>query len=361
MSRYIFTSESVSEGHPDKVCDYIADSILDAHLASDPTSRVACEVLCKSGQVVLAGEITSTETVDYERIARDAIREIGYVDPNEPFNAGGVQVTQFISRQSPDIAMGVDTGGAGDQGLMFGFATDETPELMPLPVQLAHKLSHRLAVSRKRGERGWLRPDAKTQVSVLYEDHEPVRVTTVLVSTQHTADVSQSEIRDYISSCVCAEVLGEWFDPNVEVLVNPTGQFIEGGPSADCGVTGRKIIVDTYGGMGRHGGGAFSGKDPSKVDRSGAYFGRFVARQVVKEGIAKRAEVQVAYAIGRAEPVSVRVDTFGTGDWRAAEELVQTFDFRPSAMIERLQLRQPMYRQTTNYGHFGRAGLTWES
>jgi S-adenosylmethionine synthetase len=244
---------------------------------------------------------------------------------------------------------------------MFGFATDETPELMPLPVQLAHKLSHRLAVSRKRGERGWLRPDAKTQVSVLYEDHEPVRVTTVLVSTQHTADVSQSEIRDYISSCVCAEVLGEWFDPNVEVLVNPTGQFIEGGPSADCGVTGRKIIVDTYGGMGRHGGGAFSGKDPSKVDRSGAYFGRFVARQVVKEGIAKRAEVQVAYAIGRAEPVSVRVDTFGTGDWRAAEELVQTFDFRPSAMIERLQLRQPMYRQTTNYGHFGRAGLTWES
>jgi S-adenosylmethionine synthetase len=361
MSRYIFTSESVSEGHPDKVCDYIADSILDAHLTTDPRSRVACEVLCKSGQVVLAGEITSTATVDYERIARDAIREIGYVDPNEPFNAGGVQVTQFISRQSPDIAMGVDTGGAGDQGLMFGFATDETAELMPLPVQLAHKLSHRLAVSRKRGERGWLRPDAKTQVSVLYEDHLPVQVTTVLVSTQHTGDVSQSEIRDYISGCVCPEVLGEWFDPNVEVLVNPTGQFIEGGPSADCGVTGRKIIVDTYGGMGRHGGGAFSGKDPSKVDRSGAYFGRFVARQVVKQGIAKRAEVQVAYAIGRAEPVSVRVDTFGTGDWRAAEELVQTFDFRPSAMIERLQLRQPMYKHTTNYGHFGRAGLSWES
>jgi S-adenosylmethionine synthetase len=361
MSRYIFTSESVSEGHPDKVCDYIADSILDAHLVADPKSRVACEVLCKSGQVVLAGEITSSTAVDYEKIAREAIREIGYIDPNEPFNAGGVQITQFISRQSPDIAMGVDTGGAGDQGLMFGYATDETPELMPLPVQLAHKLSHRLAIARKRGERAWLRPDAKTQVSVLYENQVPVRVTTVLVSTQHTADVSQSEIRDYVSGCICPEVLGPWFDPNVEVLVNPTGQFIEGGPSADCGVTGRKIIVDTYGGMGRHGGGAFSGKDPSKVDRSGAYFGRYVARQVVKRGIAKRAEVQVAYAIGRAEPVSVRVDTFGTGDWRAAEELVQAFDFRPAAMIEQLQLRQPMYKNTTNYGHFGRSGLTWES
>jgi S-adenosylmethionine synthetase len=361
MSRYIFTSESVSEGHPDKVCDYIADSILDAHLATDPRSRVACEVLCKSGQVVLAGEITSSANVDYERVAREAIREIGYTDPNEPFNASGVQVTQFISRQSPDIAMGVDTGGAGDQGLMFGFATDETPELMPLPVQLAHRLSHRLAVARKRGERPWLRPDAKTQVSVLYEEQVPVRVTTVLVSTQHTAEVSQSEIRDYVSSCVCPEVLGGWFNPDVEVLVNPTGQFIEGGPSADCGVTGRKIIVDTYGGMGRHGGGAFSGKDPSKVDRSGAYFGRFVARQVVKNGIAKRAEVQVAYAIGRAEPVSVRVDTFGTGDWRAAEQFVQGFDFRPAAMIEQLQLRRPVYKQTTNYGHFGRAGLAWEA
>jgi S-adenosylmethionine synthetase len=361
MSRYIFTSESVSEGHPDKVCDYIADSILDAHLAADPKSRVACEVLCKSGQVVLAGEITSTATVDYEAIARGAIREIGYVDPNEPFNADAVRITQFISKQSPDIAMGVDTGGAGDQGLMFGYATRETPELMPLPVQLAHKLSHRLATARKKGERGWLRPDAKTQVSVLYENQVPTRVTTVLVSTQHTADVAQSEIRDYVAGCICPEVLGDWFNPDVEVLVNPTGQFIEGGPSADCGVTGRKIIVDTYGGMGRHGGGAFSGKDPSKVDRSGAYFGRFVARQVVQEGLAERAEVQVAYAIGRAEPVSVRVDTFGTGDWHAAEEFVRRFDFRPAAMIERLQLRKPIYKQTTNYGHFGRKGLAWEA
>ena len=361
MSRYIFTSESVSEGHPDKVCDYIADSILDAHLAADARSRVACEVLCKSGQVVLAGEITSSTTVDYERVARTAIREIGYVDSTESFNADGVKVIQFISRQSPDIAMGVDTGGAGDQGLMFGYATSETAELMPLPVQLAHKLSRRLAVARKKGERTWLRPDAKTQVSVLYEDHTPVKVTTALVSTQHTPDVSQKEIRDYVAGCLCPEVLGDWYRPDVEVLVNPTGQFIEGGPSADCGVTGRKIIVDTYGGMGRHGGGAFSGKDPSKVDRSGAYFGRFVARQVVKEGLAQRAEVQVAYAIGRAEPVSVRVDTFGTGDWRAAEDVVRRFDFRPEAMIERLALRRPIYRETTNYGHFGKTGLSWET
>jgi len=256
--------------------------------------------------------------------------------------------------------MGVDTGGAGDQGIMFGYASDETPELMPLPIQLAHRLSHRLAVGRKNGERAWLRPDVKTQVSVRYEDNAPVRVETVLVSTQHAANVSQPEIRDYIASCIAPEVLGSWFGPHVEVLVNPTGQFIEGGPSADCGVTGRKIIVDSYGGMGRHGGGAFSGKDPSKVDRSGAYFGRFVARQVVKNGYAKRAEVQVAYAIGRAEPVSVRVDTFGTGDWRAAEEFVRTFDYRPAAMIERLSLRKPVYRSTTNYGHFGKPELTWE-
>jgi S-adenosylmethionine synthetase len=360
MSSYTFSSESVSEGHPDKVCDFIADSILDAHLAGDPNSRVACEVLCKSGQVVLAGEISSNTNVDYEQVAREAIRTIGYTDPNEAFNADGVKVIEFISKLSGDIAMGVDTGGAGDQGIMFGYASDETPELMPLPVQLAHKLAHRLAAGRKRGERAWLRPDSKTQISVRYEDHQPVRVDTVLVSTQHTAEASQDEIRDYIASCLAPEVLGEWYGPHVEVLVNPTGQFIEGGPSADCGVTGRKIIVDTYGGMGRHGGGAFSGKDPSKVDRSGAYFGRFVARQVVKQGFAKRAEVQVAYAIGRAEPVSVRVDTFGTGDWRAAEEFVRTFDYRPAAMIERLQLRRPIYRQTTNYGHFGKKELSWE-
>jgi S-adenosylmethionine synthetase len=361
MSTYTFSSESVSEGHPDKVCDFIADSILDAHLAGDPASRVACEVLCKSGQVVLAGEITSNTNVDYEAVARAAIREIGYVDPKEAFNADGVQVIQFISKQSGDIAMGVDTGGAGDQGIMFGYASDETPELMPLPVQLAHSLARRITAARKNGERAWLRPDSKTQVSVRYEDHKPVRVETVLVSTQHTADVEQNEIRDYIAGCLAPEVLGAWFGPHVEVLVNPTGQFIEGGPSADCGVTGRKIIVDTYGGMGRHGGGAFSGKDPSKVDRSGAYFGRYVARQVVKNGFANRAEVQVAYAIGRAEPVSVRVDTFGTGDWKAAEDFVRKFDYRPAAMIERLGLRTPIYRKTTNYGHFGKPELSWEA
>ncbi|HTR76774.1 MAG TPA: methionine adenosyltransferase [Gemmatimonadaceae bacterium] len=361
MTQYTFTSESVSEGHPDKVSDYIADSILDAHLAGDPTSRVACEVMCKNGKVILAGEITSRTTVDYDAVTRQAIREIGYTDPAEAFNADGVQVLQFISKQSPDIAMGVDTGGAGDQGIMFGYASDETEELMPLPVQLAHKLSRRLAELRKSGAQSWLRPDAKTQVSVAYSDHVPTRVTTVLVSTQHAADASQAQIREFVSGCLCPEVLGSWFGPDVEILVNPTGQFIEGGPSADCGVTGRKIIVDSYGGMGRHGGGAFSGKDPSKVDRSGAYFGRFVARQVVKKGFAKRAEIQVAYAIGRAEPVSVRVDTFGAGDGRGAEQFVRSFDFRPDAMIEHLSLRKPIYKQTTNYGHFGKKGMTWEA
>jgi S-adenosylmethionine synthetase len=360
MARYTFTSESVSEGHPDKVADFIADSILDAHLAGDPRSRVACEVLVKSGQVVLAGEITSNQDVDYEAVTRNAIREIGYTDSAEAFNADGVTITQHLSRQSGDIAMGVDTGGAGDQGIMFGYATDETPELMPLPLTLAHGLSRRLAQVRKSGEQPWLRPDSKTQVSVEYEDGAPVSVSTVLVSTMHTADADQERIRDYVSSCLCPEVLGSWFGSHVEVLVNPTGQFIAGGPSADAGVTGRKIIVDTYGGAGRHGGGAFSGKDPSKVDRSGAYFCRLVARQVVKNGLARRAEVQVSYAIGRAEPTSVLVNTFGTGDSAAAEELVRSYDFRPNAIIEQLDLLQPIYRSTTNYGHFGKAELSWE-
>jgi S-adenosylmethionine synthetase len=358
---YVFTSESVSEGHPDKVCDYIADSILDAHLAKDPKSRVACEVLVKSGDVVLAGEITSAATVDFEAIARQAIREIGYTDPAESFSADRVKVTQLISLQSGEIGQGVDVGGAGDQGIMFGYATDETPELMPLPILLAHKLAKRLTDARKSREIAWLRPDAKTQVSVEYESNTPVAVRTVLVSTMHARNVSQSDIRNYVATALCPEVLGAWYHEGIEVLVNPTGSFVEGGPSADCGVTGRKIIVDSYGGMGRHGGGAFSGKDPSKVDRSGAYFCRFVARQVVKNGIAHRAEVQVGYAIGRPEPVSVRVDTFGTGDARAAEELVRTFDFRPRAIIERLDLLRAIYRRSTNYGHFGRPGLSWEA
>ncbi|HEU4996489.1 MAG TPA: methionine adenosyltransferase [Gemmatimonadaceae bacterium] len=358
---YVFTSESVSEGHPDKVCDYIADSILDAHLAKDPKSRVACEVLVKTGQVVLAGEITSRADVDFEKVARQAIKEIGYTDPAEPFNADGVQVTQFLSRQAGEIGQGVDVGGAGDQGIMFGYATDETPELMPLPILLAHKLAKRLTDVRKANHVRWLRPDSKTQVSVEYADNKPVAVRTVLVSTMHARDVSQEEIKRYVASTLCPEVLGSWYNEDIEVLVNPTGSFVEGGPSADCGVTGRKIIVDSYGGMGRHGGGAFSGKDPSKVDRSGAYFCRFVARQVVKQGVARRAEVQVGYAIGRPEPVSVRVETFGTGDAKAAEDLVRTFDFRPRAIIERLDLLRPIYRQSTNYGHFGRSGLSWEA
>jgi S-adenosylmethionine synthetase len=358
---YVFTSESVSEGHPDKVCDYIADSILDAHIAQDPRSRVACEVLVKSGDVVLAGEITSNAKVDFEKVARQAIREIGYTDKNESFNADGVHVTQLITKQAGEIGQGVDVGGAGDQGIMFGYATDETPELMPLPILLAHKLARHLTDVRKAGQVKWLRPDSKTQVSVEYANHEPVAVRTVLVSTMHSADVSQKDIRDYVSASLCPAVLGKWYRDDIEVLVNPTGSFVQGGPSADCGVTGRKIIVDSYGGMGRHGGGAFSGKDPSKVDRSGAYFCRFVARQVVKQGIARRAEVQVGYAIGRAEPVSVRVDTFGTGDSAAAEAFVRTFDFRPRAIIERLDLLKPVYKHSTNYGHFGRAGLSWEA
>ena len=359
---HVFTSESVSEGHPDKVCDLVADSILDAHLAQDPAARVACEVLCKGGDVVLAGEITSRARVDHAAVAREAIRSIGYVDPAEAFHADGVRITELISHQAGEIAQGVDTGGAGDQGLMFGYATDETDALMPLPILLAHALARRLADDRRRGAVPWLRPDAKTQVSVAHDEHgRPTRVHTVLVSTQHAPDVAQEAIRDYLARDVVPAVLGAWHHDGIELLVNPTGSFVEGGPSADCGVTGRKIIVDTYGGMARHGGGAFSGKDPSKVDRSGAYFGRWVARQVVREGLARRCEVQVAYAIGRARPVSVRVETFGTGDGARAERFVtDTFDFRPRAIAERLDLRRPIYRGTTNYGHFGRAGLPWE-
>ncbi|HEX5831999.1 MAG TPA: methionine adenosyltransferase [Gemmatimonadaceae bacterium] len=361
-TRHVFTSESVAEGHPDKVADLIADSVLDAHLAQDPRARVACEVLCKDGHVVLAGEITSRAVVDHDAVVRAAIRAVGYVDPAEPFHADGVRVTELLSRQAGEIAQGVDTGGAGDQGLMFGYASDETDALMPLPILLAHALARRLADDRKRGAAPWLRPDAKTQLSVAYDgDGAPAEVRTVLVSTQHAPDVAQDAIRDYLARDVVPAVLGAWHHDGIELLVNPTGSFAQGGPSADCGVTGRKIIVDTYGGMARHGGGAFSGKDPSKVDRSGAYFGRWVARQVVREGLARRCEVQVAYAIGRDRPVSVRVDTFGTGDAARAERFVtETFDFRPRAIIERLDLRRPIYRGTTNYGHFGREGLPWE-
>jgi len=365
-AQYAFTSESVTEGHPDKVCDYIADSILDAYLQLDPKSRVACEVLCKEDLVIIAGEISSNGQVDHEAVARQAIREIGYVDPSMSFNADGAKIHQYVSKQSSEIAQGVNTEenveheqGAGDQGIMFGYATDETPELMPLPILLAHRLSKGLAEDR-RGGISWLRPDGKTQVSVLYEDNQPVSITDIIVSPQHSPSVSRNEIISYVVESLAPRVLGSWFSKNIKFHVNPTGSFVLGGPSADAGVTGRKIIVDTYGGMGRHGGGAFSGKDPSKVDRSGAYFCRYITRQLIKQKMARKAEIQISYAIGEPHPLSVKVDTFGTGDAGAAVEYVKNLDYRPAAIIERFRLLRPIYRQTTNYGHFGKPGLPWE-
>jgi S-adenosylmethionine synthetase len=361
------TSESVAEGHPDKVCDFIADSILDAYLELDRRSRVACEVLCKSGVVILAGEISSIASLDHLTIVREAIRTVGYDDPAAAFNAGGVHVLQHITGQSWEIGRSVDPRtnpvgeqGAGDQGIVFGYATDETPERMPVPLLLAHALARGLTEDRKGGGAPWLRPDGKTQVSVLYEGDRPARVTDVLVSAQHAPDTAPDDVRHYVETALAPRVLAQWFHRDIRFTVNPAGSFVKGGPAADCGVTGRKIIVDTYGGACRHGGGAFSGKDPSKVDRSGAYFCRYVARQLVNEGLARRVELQVAYAIGVAQPVSVRVSTFGTGDEAAALGFVRRFDFRPAAIIERLDLLRPIYRGTTNYGHFGRPGLPWE-
>ena len=366
-TRFTFTSESVSEGHPDKVCDLIADSILDAYIDQDPRSHVACEVLCKEGTVVLAGEISSAGKVDHEAVTRQAITEIGYTEANEAFNAEGVKVVQLLTKQSSEINQGVDSTitehgdqGAGDQGIMFGYASNETPELMPLPIHLAHKLARQLADDRRAGVVNFLRPDSKTQVSVVYEGNEPKFISDVVVSTQHFEGISQNEIRNYVIEKLAPTALGSWFSTETRFLVNPTGSFSHGGPSADCGVTGRKIIVDSYGGMAPHGGGAFSGKDPSKVDRSGAYFCRFVARELVKNGLARKAQVQVAYAIGVAQPVSIKVETFGTGDEQAAVEYSKSFDFRPAAIIERLDLLRPIYKTTTNYGHFGRTGLPWE-
>ena len=369
MSRFTFSSESVSEGHPDKVCDFISDSILDACLAEDRSSRVACETLCKSDTVVLAGEITTNAKLDHEAIVRKAVKEIGYTDTSEPFCDKTLKVISLITRQSNEISQGVTAAtsqsgdqGAGDQGIMFGYATDESDEMMPLPILLAHKLTKGLTDDRKSSKVNFLRPDAKSQVSVVYENNEPKYVSAVVVSTQHTQSADQKKITEYVRESLGPRVLGSWWNNDVTLYVNPTGSFIHGGPSADAGVTGRKIIVDTYGGWGRHGGGAFSGKDPSKVDRSSAYFCRFVARQVVASGIAKKAEIQVGYAIGMAKPVSVKVDTFGTGDERAAAEFVMNaFDFRPRAIIERLDLLRPIYCSTTNYGHFGRTGLPWEA
>jgi S-adenosylmethionine synthetase len=365
---YTFSSESVSEGHPDKVCDLIADAVLDACLEQDPESHVACEVMCKHNTVVLGGEITTGARLNYEEVVRRTIREIGYNDPAEPFNADAVQVLILVSRQSQEINAGVvhatddqKEQGAGDQGIMFGYATDESDELMPLPILLAHRLTRGLAEDRRSGRFPWIRPDAKSQVSVVYRGNTPIEVATVLISTQHTSTVSRPDIQTYVERELAPRVLGRWYNPRAEYIVNPSGSFVFGGPSADCGVTGRKIIVDTYGGAGRHGGGAFSGKDPSKVDRSGAYYCRYAARRLVQAGLAHKAELQVAYAIGRAKPLSIKVDTFGTGDPQKAEKYVtEHFDFRPANIIQELGLLQPIYRQTTNYGHFGKPGLPWE-
>ncbi len=374
--RYIFSSESVGEGHPDKVCDTISDAILDACLAQDKLSRVACETFVKSNIVVVGGEITTEARFDYNAIIRQAIREIGYVHDDDLFHADHVFVSNYITAQSADIAQGVDARrakgkktaeqGAGDQGLMFGYACDETPELMPAPIMFAHRLGRELTRLRKSGKVGWLRPDAKSQVSVLYENGHPTAISNVVVSTQHSADVSHSEIRKFVVEKVIKKVLPKsLLNSKTEYLVNPTGRFVIGGPQGDSGLTGRKIIVDTYGGMGRHGGGAFSGKDPSKVDRSAAYMGRYVAKNVVAAGLAAKCEVQFAYAIGHPEPVSVSISTFGTNrvpEERIEDAVLQTFSFKPAEIVEQLNLLRPIYSKSTNYGHFGKddPDLTWE-
>jgi len=357
--RQLFTSESVTEGHPDKIADQISDAVLDAILADDPTGRVACETLVTTGVAVVAGEITTSTYVDIPSIVRSTLKGIGYTDAQYGIDAHTCAVMTTIDRQSPDIAQGVDTGGAGDQGMMFGYASDENEALMPTPILLAHRMAERLAQVRKSGELMWVRPDGKTQVSVVYEDDRPVHVDTVVVSTQHDEGVTNDEIRQGIIEKVILPSLPEGlFDADKATIhVNPTGKFVIGGPHGDAGLTGRKIIVDTYGGMGRHGGGAFSGKDPTKVDRSAAYAARWAAKHVVAAGLARRCEIQLAYAIGVAQPVSVRVDTFGTAtvDEEAIERaLTEVFDFTPKGIIEALKLRNPIYRPTAAYGHFGR-------
>jgi len=358
--RHVFTSESVAEGHPDKIADQISDAVLDAIIAKDPDARVACETLVTTGMAVIAGEITTSTYVHIPDIVRGTIASIGYTDVNFGFDAQTCAVLTTIDRQSADIARGVDTGGAGDQGMMFGYATDETPSLMPLPIVLAHRLAERLAIVRKGGDLPWLRPDGKTQVSVVYENGRPVGVSKLVVSTQHSDKIDNKEIRAGVIALVVRPVLAEAglevADP--DLYVNPTGRFVVGGPQGDAGLTGRKIIVDTYGGMARHGGGAFSGKDPSKVDRSACYAMRWVAKNIVAAKLAKRCETQVAYAIGVADPVSVMVDTFGTGvvpDEALEDAVREVFDLQPRGIIEALSLRNPIYRSTAAYGHFGRA------
>jgi S-adenosylmethionine synthetase len=373
MSRYRFTSESVTEGHPDKLCDAVSDGILDAILAQDPRARVACESLAKTGMVVVAGEITTKAQIDYAKIVRETVCEIGYTDSAIGFDGNTCAVLTAVERQSPDIAQGVNEGdglhkeqGAGDQGLMFGYATDETPELMPAPIHYAHLLAKQLATVRKKKMGGvdFLRPDGKTQITLEYENDVPVRLDAIVVSTQHDERVKYKQLREAVIDLVIDKALPKkLMDKNTKIHVNPTGRFVIGGPQGDCGLTGRKIIVDSYGGMGRHGGGAFSGKDPSKVDRSACYYARFIAKNVVASGLAKRCEVQVAYAIGVAQPVGVKVDTFGTGkisDEALEKYVMANFDMRPKALIDELGLLAPIYKPTAAYGHFGRSEFPWE-
>jgi S-adenosylmethionine synthetase len=363
---YLFTSESVTEGHPDKIADQISDAVLDAILSKDENGRVACETLVTTGLIIIAGEITTNAFVDYAQVARETVREIGYTRAKYGFDCDTCSVLTAVGRQSPDIAMGVDPGGAGDQGLMFGFACNETPELMPLPIQLAHKLSYRLSEARREGKLAYLRPDGKSQVTIEYRDGRPFRVETVVISTQHDPEVEMARLRDeVISEVIKPTVSPELLDSATKIHINPTGRFVTGGPQGDAGLTGRKIIVDTYGGYAPHGGGAFSGKDPTKVDRSAAYMARYIAKNIVSAGLAERCLVQLAYAIGIADPVSVLVDTSGTGrlgEDKLASLVRDNFALTPRGIIRDLKLCRPIYRRTAAYGHFGRAeeGFTWE-
>jgi len=373
MARTQFTSESVSEGHPDKVCDQVSDAILDAILTEDPTARVACETMVKTGFVVIAGEITTTARIEFPDVIRAVVKDIGYTSSDMGFDGSTCAIFTAVERQSPDIAQGVNEGegehqeqGAGDQGMMFGFAVDETPELMPAPLHYSHVLTRKLAEARKAGLVDWLRPDAKSQVTIDYENNVPVRINTVVVSTQHSPSVTQSTIKEFVREEIIKKHLpANLLDGDTRYFINPTGRFVIGGPMGDSGLTGRKIIVDTYGGMGRHGGGAFSGKDPTKVDRSAAYYARYIAKNIVASGVARRCEVQIAYAIGVAQPVGVYVQTFGTStvpEERLSAYVHQHFDMRPKAIIEQLKLLRPIYRPTAAYGHFGRTEetFTWE-